>query len=270
MKKLLSLIIAVITFYGCQNVILSEEYQENVPATRASVGSSDYYYWCDGVKIPLTVNENKSYVLVETAKFESVRKSAVNIRGGNTRTIDNYAALGIRSSKEFRMQKSLTSFTLDNAQQKSINPQDVVYEAPYFKTSDGADLGITNVFSVQLTGEQDLAKLQKIAEEYNLEILGENKFDPSIYYLSCTKESKGNALEMANFMYESGAFEYATPEFIVESMPDAAPNDTYFSYQWNLKNVSYPGIDINYVNARNAFAFPYINDIIVAVVDNGV
>ena len=63
---------------------------------------------------------------------------------------------------------------------------------------------------------------------------------------------------------------YATPEFIVESMPDAAPNDTYFSYQWNLKNVSYPGIDINYVNARNAFAFPYINDIIVAVVDNGV
>ena len=132
--------------------------------------------WCDGVKIPLTVNENKSYVLVETAKFESVRKSAVNIRRGNTRTIDNYAALGIRSSKEFRMQKSLTSFTLDNAQQKSINPQDVVYEAPYFKTSDGADLGITNVFSVQLTGEQDLAKLQKIAEEYNLEILGENEF----------------------------------------------------------------------------------------------
>jgi len=59
---------------------------------------------------------------------------------------------------------------------------------PIFKTSDGADLGITNVFSVQLTGEQDLAKLQKIAEEYNLEILGENKFDPSIYYLSCTKE----------------------------------------------------------------------------------
>ena len=123
--------------------------------------------WCDGVKIPLTVNENKSYVLVETAKIESVRKSAVNIRGGNTRTIDNYAALGIRSSKEFRMQKSLTSFTLDNAQQKSINPQDVVYEAPYFKTSDGADLGIMNVFSVQLTGEQDLAKLQKYWEKTN-------------------------------------------------------------------------------------------------------
>lgn len=184
MKKLLSLIIAVITFYGCQDDILSEEYQENVPATRASEGSSDYY-WCDGVKIPLTVNENKSYVLVETAKFESVRNSAITNRSGlgTTRTIENHAALGIRSSKKAGLQKSLTSFTLDNAQQKSINPQDVVYEAPYFKTSDGADLGITNVFSVQLTGEQDLAKLQKIAEEYNLEILGENEFDPE-YLLS--------------------------------------------------------------------------------------
>lgn len=272
MKKLLSLIIAVIAFYGCQDDILSEEYQENVPATRASEGSSDYYYWCDGVKIPLTVNETKSYVLVETAKLESVSKSAITNRGGlgTTRTIENHAALGIRSSKKAGMQKSLMSFTLDNALQNSINPQDVVYEAPYFKTSDGADLGITNVFSVQLTGEQNLAKLQKIAEEQNLEMLGANEFDSSIYFLSCTKESKGNALEMANFMYESGAFEYATPEFIVESMLDAAPNDTYFSRQWNLKNSSYPRVDINYVNARNAFAFPYINDIIVAVVDNGV
>ena len=117
------------------------------------------------------------------------------------------------------MQKSLTSFTLDNAQQKSINPQDVVYEAPYFKTSDGADLGITNVFSVQLTGEQDLAKLQKIAEEYNLEILGENEFDPSIYYLSCTKESKGNALEMANFIMNRARLSMQHPSFSLSRCP---------------------------------------------------
>lgn len=272
MKKLISLIIAVITFYGCQGDILSEEYQENVPATRASVHSSDYYYWCDGVKIPLTLNENKMYVLVETEKFESVIKSTITNRGGlgTTRTIENHAALGIRSSKKVGVLRNLTSFTLDNAKQKSINPKDVVYAASYFKTSNGADIGITNIFSVQLKGDQDFAKLQKIAEEYNLDMLGENELDPSIYYLSCTKESKGNALEMANLMYESGAFDYATPEFIVESMPTVAPNDPYFSRQWNLKNVSYPKVDINYVDAITALTFPYINDVIVAVVDNGV
>lgn len=114
-----------------------------------------------------------------------------------------------------------------------------------------------------------LPNFKKIAEEYNLEILGENK-STRVSIIFRVQRSRKGMRSKANFMYESGAFEYATPEFIVESMPDAAPNDTYFSYQWNLKNVSYPGIDINYVNARNAFAFPYINDIIVAVVDNGV
>ena len=56
MKKLLSLIIAVITFYGCQDDILSEEYQENVPATRASVGSSDYYYSVSYTHLTLPTN----------------------------------------------------------------------------------------------------------------------------------------------------------------------------------------------------------------------
>lgn len=83
-------------------------------------------------------------------------------------------------------------------------------------------------------------------------------------------ESKGNALEMANLMYESGAFEYAAPEFILESMPATDPNDTYFSSQWNLKNPTHPFSDINYVDVITNFIFPYINDIIVAVIDNGV
>lgn len=58
--------------------------------------------WYDSVKIPLTVNENKLYVLVEIAKLENVSKSALNTRGEfeRARTIENHAALGIRSSKK--------------------------------------------------------------------------------------------------------------------------------------------------------------------------
>ena len=70
MKKLLSLIIAVITFYGCQDDILSEEYQKTFPRPVRLWVRLIIIIWCDGVKIPLTVNENKSYVLVETAKIE--------------------------------------------------------------------------------------------------------------------------------------------------------------------------------------------------------
>lgn len=272
MKKQLTFIFALTALYGCQEYITTEGPKENVPATRADVDLSDNYYWCDGVKIPLTVNENKLFVLVETAKFESVSKLAVNAGGKleNSKTIEDYAALGIISSgKEAGMQRSLTSFTLDKTDLKSVDTKEVVYVAPYFKTDDGADIGITNVFSVQLKRGDDLAKLRKIAEENNLDMLGENQFDTSIYYLSCTNESKGNALEMANFMYESGAFEYATPEFLVESMPAVDPNDTHFGSQWGLKNNSYPGIDINYGNAMSLVSTSNLSNISVAVVDNG-
>jgi subtilisin family serine protease len=119
-----------------------------------------------------------------------------------------------------------------------------------------------------LEGEQDLAKLEKLAAEYKLNMLGRNKFDQSLYFLSCTKESKGNALEMANLMYESGAFNFASPEFLVESK--AVTNDQYFNSQWGLKNTAYPAFDINYEETISSFSFPNIGNIIVAVVDNGV
>lgn len=88
--------------------------------------------WYDSVKIPLTVNENKLYVLAEIAKLENVSKSALNTRGEfeRARTIENHAALGIRSSKKAVLQKSLTSLTLDNANQNSINPDDRDQQRP--------------------------------------------------------------------------------------------------------------------------------------------
>lgn len=140
----------------------------------------------------------------------------------------------------------------------------------FFKTVNGSDIGITDVFSVQINGNEDFDRLKRIAEYFNLTLLGENKFDPSIYYLSCTKTSKGNALEMSNYMYESGLFEYSTPEFIINSEPVSTPDDSLFFSQWNLENISYPNCDIDYIEAISNFEFPYIDDIIVAVVDNGI
>lgn len=269
MKKILLMIMAILLIHSCHDYTVNDIIEENnimTNETRSTNISSSYYYWSEGVKIPLEINNNKLYAIIETTELDCLNKSILN-HSNNLLNI-NYNSLGIEDFNN--TQTSLTSIILDDI---SINEiYDIaVYIAPYFKTTDGSDIGITNILSVQLKTEEDLIELKKIAKEFNIEIIGKNKFDSSIYFLSCTKESKGNALEMANLIYEIGLFEYATPEFIIESMPDIInPDDTYFNNQWNLNNISNTKSDINYIDAISNFTFPYINDIIVAVVDNGV
>lgn len=51
---------------------------------------------------------------------------------------------------------------------------------------------------------------QKIAET-NTELVKQNEFMPKWYELRATKNSKGDALKMANYFYETGFFECSEP-----------------------------------------------------------
>lgn len=277
MRTRISLIVIVMMLYGCQQITPIERIQDEVSMTKSTNTDlenidSKCYYWCGDVKIPLIVNDDKLYVLAETTKIEKLTKTAMITHDSliAARESENYSALGLKSLLSDCEQSGKISLILENAVLDDIETDDIIYAAPYFRTEDGSELGITNILSVQLSEAQQFDKLEKIAEYNNLEILGENIHEPNVYYLSCTKDSRGNALEMANLIYESGLVEYAAPEFILDSSPASAPNDTYFTDQWNLNNTTYPIADINYSEAINSFTFPYIDDIIVAVVDNGV
>ena len=140
-----------------------------------------------------------------------------------------------------------TSLIVKNLPYSEVNMDDIVYSSPFFKTLDGADLCITNKFCIQVSSHEDLKRLKQVAQDYNVDIIGQNVFDPSIYELSCNKHSKGSTLEISNAIYELGLFQFISPEFVVESKPSAAPNDLNFSDQWNLYNPN-TGIDINYSN----------------------
>lgn len=94
---------------------------------------------------------------------------------------------------------------------------------------------------------------------------------PLWFTLSCSKESSGNALEMANLFYESNLFEASEPEFMIQNMTSCA-NDTYFNYQWNLAQTSQFGSNdwVNIDICRAHGLSTGSSNIIVAVVDNGV
>ena len=273
MRKSILLILAAILFHSCQDIIYIEDPENIVPVTRSSDNNTEsYYYWFEGTKIPLTVNRQKFYVIMESTGFDRFRNCTSKSTGNlsNIKTYENYTSIGLSDAIRSNIGTQLTSFTLDVTTKESVDFEDVIYISPFYKTTDGSDIGITNILSVRLKREQDLISLEKIAQDFNIEILGQNKHDHSIYLLSCTKDSKGNSLEIANYLVESGEFQYATPEFIIKPETLSIPNDTYFNNQWNLNNLSNSTIDINYTETIDSFTFPHISEIIVAIIDTGI
>ncbi len=152
---------------------------------------------------------------------------------------------------------------------KQINGVEVV--SPFFKTNHTEKVGLSNYFYVKLRKEGDLEILRSIAKSTNTKIIEQDKFMPLWFTLSCTRLSKGNALEMANYFYETSKFAYAEPDLMVDDILNCA-TDPLFNNQWGLNNTGQnggtSGIDINVCNAWNITTGA--SSIKVAIVDNGI
>lgn len=51
------------------------------------------------------------------------------------------------------------------------NQRDIIYSAPYYKTAEGFEVGLTNYFMVKLKKASDLDELKQFAEEHSAVVL---------------------------------------------------------------------------------------------------
>lgn len=149
---------------------------------------------------------------------------------------------------------------------------DIIYDAPYFVAEDGTELGLSHLFYVKLFKEKDVDVLTNLALDNNVSLIGNNEYMPLWYTLSCSNNSTGNALELANKFYETGRFDAAQPDLMSNDLISCV-NDQYFStYQWNLNNTGQSGgtvdVDVKFCNARSLSQGS--NSIVVAVFDQGI
>ncbi len=279
--RVVSLIFCIIILLsGCSktNDFLDTSNDSSGTKQRTVQSVSDDYYWYNGTKIPLIKNLRKRFILFDANNELSINASFAK----NGLLIDN-------SSKAYELSKNIQfvgeNRTVKSLKWKIIETDDVlnerqlyeqidtsiIYEAPFFKTQKGEDLGLSNLFYVALRNEGDIIKLNELAAKTNVSILGNNKYMPLWYTLSCSKISTGNALEMANYFYETGNFEVSQPDLMAVIKP-ACVDDPFFSYQWNLDNTGQyggtVGVDIKYCAARSITQGA--NDVIIAVIDDGV
>jgi len=212
---------------------------------------SQDYYWNKGNKVFVKKTDYKNFYLFYNAD----------------KTIND---LEIKSTKVFNK-------NLHWARGNLKDDNSIEYISPAVINSKGDTLSFTNLFYVRLKDKKDINQLKKMAKENNVEILGNNKFMPLWYTLSCSKKSTGNALEMANLFYESKLFSVAEADFLIPFKFGNCVNDSLFSAQWNMRNWGQYinpqhnaalGMDINYCAVRSITTGN--PDIIVAVIDQGI
>ena len=74
---------------------------------------------------------------------------------------------------------------------------------------------LTNNVAVEYNGP--ISSLEEILKDYNIGILGRMSFE-NIFILWCTKDSKGNAWEIANKLHDLGIFKLSEPCFATFSV----------------------------------------------------
>jgi hypothetical protein len=179
--------------------------------------NEDYYYWYFDNKIYLdVVLPTRKLLTVRGTPEDSLRvRKLLNKKGISIIELERHAYGNINFYGT--PPDDVYIFAIrGNPLPDSIDDEGILLEMPFFITKGGNLIYAFSVFTefyVHLNKPEDIGILEKMAKENGLAIAGNSVFVPLDYCLICTKESKGNTLQMANLFQETGLFAYTSPNF---------------------------------------------------------
>lgn len=241
----------------------------------AQNSGNKYYYYYKAEKQFLELNTDFAFVTVTGDEAKNANLFRVGEGTLKKEGLSDKMKQKLNLSEDFYWTEikfgENTNSTIYNekvaALKQSRNLQTV---SPYFKSANSKKIGLTNFFYVKLKTTADIALLEQYAKQTNSIIVKQDDFMSLWYVLSCTKSSDRNSLELANQFFESGLFQFAEPDLMLEDILNCV-NDTYFPQQWGLRNTGQyggtAGMDIRACDAWNLSTGTNIN---VAVVDEGI
>ena len=164
----------------------------------------DYYYYYQGNKIPLTLNENKVVVSVPKESDGISKRIRANVPFLITVKDEVFDTFIIYRS-DF---EKLTSQSFWEEDAKSV-----VLSSSYY-TEDNEEVFATPYLNVKLKKKEDAELLERYADKYGLRNLGSFSQNlPLWYVLYITPQSGKSPLECANELFESGRFASSVPDF---------------------------------------------------------
>ena len=144
------------------------------------VSAQTYYYYYQGNKIPLTLNDSKVCVSIP----KDCEKTSETIRA-NVHSLESWEE----------------------------DAKSVMLTSCYF-TEDNKELVASPYLNVRLKKEKDIDLLTSYAEQYKLTIVRNSPLMPLWYILALTLDSVDDPLEIANELFESGDFASSIPDLV--------------------------------------------------------
>lgn len=221
MAYFLTMVLALPLFVACSNdteeeLLLPQETPSAVKGTETREVDEQPYYWYDGHKEYLSYVENSSFVLFYEKDRESVFNSLTEL-GVDCSTIleGDYSEktnLIIEKGNAYDYPDDCRWMRVDiPCQTLKEKLTDAIYISPLVTNVwGGSQFAISNEIMVSFGGS--MSALEEITKDYKVEIMGRTDLF-NIYFIWCTKGSVGNALEIANKIYESGKVSWTEPCF---------------------------------------------------------
>jgi hypothetical protein len=232
------------------------------------VTAQNTFYYYQGEKVFL--NERNDKILLKLSK-DANKSRLLNLiqtdltveitsKGKTAESISSFIIVGAKNKN------NLSVSTIDKYK-KSL---DVISALPMLEYEDRKLQGLTDEFIVKLKASTSFEQLQNLVEEKNCSIINENQFVKNQFLISVPKTSRLNSLQLANFFYETGLFEFSEPNFFCEKMLHS--NDPLFGNQWPLKNTGQSGGTSGAdIKVEQAWTITQgIPEIHIAVVDQGI
>jgi hypothetical protein len=179
----------------------SSEEQSGETDSAPEITLTDAYYWAGDDKVPIERIEGKFMVMFysenEAQFMDELAKTGAQVSyvdGAHMQISNNRKRATVEGGFEEIEDALALTFYWDN----------------YYRQEDGRDAWTDGTFGVRLRSAADYLLLEGMAEENDVKIVRKNEYRET-YYLACTNDSKGNAVEMANLFHESGLYEWSCP-----------------------------------------------------------
>lgn len=192
---------------------------EPISATLGTRLNENPYYWYknglgESEKVYLSYVEDRSFVMFyekdKESIFSNLSKNKIDCSGIKVSEYDantNWLETG----------KAIDEANDCYWMEVDANPQvlleiipEAFYIVPLVMNGTNKPFYLTNSLYVSYSGS--MSSLEEILKDYNVGILGRIEL-LNTYVLWCTKDSKGNALEIANMLHDIDVFLYTEPCF---------------------------------------------------------